>query len=67
MKKFIVASLGLGLSLGGFLFTIFLILKLIKLIDWSWWRVTMPLWAGVILAFIIMIIATIVLTIKYKR
>jgi hypothetical protein len=36
-----------------FLFIVFLILKLTNTIDWSWWWVTCPLWAGfVLVAFI---------------
>jgi hypothetical protein len=28
------------------LFLVFLVLKLIKVIAWSWWWVTAPLWLG---------------------
>jgi len=31
------------------LFIVFLVLKLTNYIDWSWWYVTMPLWAPVAL------------------
>ena len=40
----------------GTLFVIFLILKLTKVIDWSWWLVTAPLW-GCILLWIIVFMA----------
>ena len=40
----------------GTLFVIFLILKLTKVIDWSWWWVTAPLW-GCILLWIIVFMA----------
>ena len=40
----------------GTLFVIFLILKLTKVIDWSWWLVTAPLWGGILL-WIILIMA----------
>lgn len=40
----------------GTLFVIFLILKLTKVIDWSWWWITAPLW-GCILLWIIVFIA----------
>lgn len=36
------ASGGIGLT--GLLFLAFLVLKLCKVIDWSWWWVTAPLW-----------------------
>lgn len=32
------------MSLGGVLFVVFLVLKLIGVIAWSWWWVTAPLW-----------------------
>jgi hypothetical protein len=31
------------------LFIVFLVLKLTNYIDWSWWYVTMPIWAPVAL------------------
>ena len=37
----------------GTLFVIFLILKLTKVIDWSWWWVTVPLWGGILLWIIV--------------
>lgn len=40
----------------GTLFVIFLILKLTKVIDWSWWWITAPLWGGILL-WIILIMA----------
>lgn len=33
-----------GLSLTTILFVVFLVLKLVGTIDWSWWWVTSPLW-----------------------
>ena len=33
-----------GSGLGTILFVVFLILKLLGKIDWSWWWVTSPLW-----------------------
>lgn len=33
-----------GLSFGSILFFIFLVMKLMNYIDWSWWWVTAPLW-----------------------
>lgn len=36
------ASGGVGFT--GLLFLVFLVLKLCKVIDWSWWWVTSPLW-----------------------
>ena len=33
-------------------FLIFLVLKLTKVIDWSWWWVTSPLWIGFAVIFL---------------
>ncbi len=44
MSKTIIVKRGLDLSSS--LFLIFLVLKLTKVIDWSWWYVTMPIWLG---------------------
>ncbi|WQJ53588.1 MAG: hypothetical protein [Wendovervirus sonii] len=35
------------------LFLIFLVLKLIGVITWSWWWVTAPLWIGFIIGIIL--------------
>ena len=42
-----------GVGFLGLLFLLFLGLKLGKIIDWSWWWVTMPLWGGFALIFLI--------------
>lgn len=36
-------------ALGALMFLIFLTLKLVGQIDWSWWLVTIPIWGGLIL------------------
>ena len=38
-----------GLGIGTVLFLIFLVLKLVDVIDWSWWWVTAPLWGSILL------------------
>lgn len=43
-----VSDSGLG-SFSTVLFIVFLVLKLTSVIDWSWWWVTAPLWAGLAL------------------
>jgi hypothetical protein len=40
---------GSGITLGGLTFIVFLVLKLCKVIDWSWWWVTAPLWIPIAL------------------
>jgi hypothetical protein len=45
-----------GISLSMILFIVFLVLKLTNNIDWSWWWVTCPLWIGVIIAIVVLLI-----------
>lgn len=45
----------------GMLFIVFLVLKLTKVISWSWWWVTAPLWMPFGLLLFIMIICFIIL------
>jgi hypothetical protein len=42
---------GSGLSLPMLLGVVFIVLKLCKVIDWSWWWVTAPFWGGLVLFF----------------
>lgn len=46
---------GGGVGLSTVLFLIFLVLKLCKVIDWSWWWVTAPLWIGAIIVVLIFV------------
>jgi len=41
----------------GLLGVVFVTLKLIGIIDWSWWWVTLPFWGGLALVLLIAIIA----------
>ena len=49
-----------GPSFFGFLFLIFMTLKLTGHIDWSWWWVTAPLWGQVVLALGLILLCVIV-------
>ena len=49
-----------GIGLDVVFFLIFLVLKLCKVINWSWWWVTSPLWIGLIFIIVVAIIATII-------
>ena len=40
----------------GLLFIVFLILKLCKVISWSWWWVTAPLWGYLLIVFVLLFI-----------
>ena len=42
-------SSGSGVGIGTLLFIVFLVLKLCGTITWSWWWVTAPLWGGIAL------------------
>jgi len=50
-----------GVGFFGLMFLIFMTLKLTKVIDWSWWWVTAPLWGGFAILLIVLVVA---LTIK---
>jgi hypothetical protein len=57
-----------NISIGGgtVLFLIFLTLKLCKVISWSWWWVTSPLWLPLVLTLIVFGIVLLVAHIKVK-
>ena len=49
-----------GLGLGDVLAVVFIVLKLIGVIDWSWWWVLAPVWIPVIIVVIAYIVISIV-------
>jgi hypothetical protein len=53
MNKNNASSGGLGLT--GVLTVVFVVLKLIGVIDWSWWWVLSPLWIDLILCVIFIV------------
>lgn len=58
-----------GMGLADTVFIVFLILKLIKVIDWSWWWVTAPIWgqfAFAILGIFIYIVYRLIYNIIHK-
>ncbi len=58
------STAGGGIGFSGLLTIAFIVLKLCKVIEWSWWWVLSPLWIGVGLGLAILIIAIIVAIIK---
>lgn len=47
-------------------FIVFLILKLTEVIDWSWWFITAPLWVGlaiILVALVILVAIGLIVTI----
>lgn len=55
-----------GISFVGLLTILFIALKLTNYIDWSWWWVLSPLWIGVLLGIIIILIFLIIYIIGSK-
>lgn len=53
-----------GISLGGVLLVIFVVLKLTGLIAWSWWWVFSPIWIPLLIVVAVFLIAMIIMTIK---
>jgi hypothetical protein len=45
-----------GVGFFGLMFLIFMTLKLIGVINWSWWWVTSPLWIGFVLIVLLILI-----------
>ncbi len=45
-----------GISFFGLLTIVFITLKLIGTIDWSWWLVLSPIWIPIALVFLILLI-----------
>lgn len=50
----------------GVLFVVLLVLKLLGIVAWSWWIITMPLWIGTVV-LIICVLALVLLDRPAKR
>lgn len=48
-----------GISFLGALAIVFIALKLMGVITWSWWWVTAPLWGGLAIAVVLLAVAAI--------
>jgi uncharacterized protein (DUF983 family) len=53
-----------GIGFTGLLTILFIGLKLTGYIDWSWWWVLSPIWISFLLAFVITLVAVIVLALE---
>lgn len=53
-----------GISFAGLLTVAFVVLKLTKVIAWSWWWVLSPIWISFALAFVIIGIAAVIICLK---
>ena len=57
-----------GIGFGSALLLTFIILKLVGVIDWSWWWVLSPIWIPVVLLMVVSILLFVVYRIvKYFR
>lgn len=57
-----------GLGLGGVLTVVFVVLKLVGTIDWSWWWVLSPIWIGIGLNIVIALIeAAVAVRLEMKK
>ena len=53
-----------GLGLGGVLGVVFIVLKLVGVIDWSWWWVLSPFWISLGLTILILLVAVVIVAIR---
>ena len=56
-----------GVSVLGLLGVLFVALKLTGYIDWSWWWVTAPFWAGLAVFLVIVVIALLGVAVTHIR
>ena len=56
-----------GLGTGGVLGLIFIVLKLVGVIDWSWLWVLAPIWISVAISLIALVIYTIIIVSETKK
>ena len=53
-----------GISILGLLGIVFIVLKLCKVIDWSWWWVTSPFWGMAAIAVLVFMAVCVMYIIK---
>ena len=56
-----------GIGFGGLLAIIFIVLKLVGVIDWSWWWVLSPIWISWGIGLVVLLIVFIVILIKDNK
>ena len=56
-----------GIGFFGVLQIIFIVLKVLNMISWSWWAVFIPTFIGIGCALLIMLIALIVIIVAYTK
>ena len=53
-----------GIGFGGLLTIVFIVLKLVGVINWSWWWVLSPIWISWVIGLVALLIVFIVVLIK---
>lgn len=53
-----------GIGFTGLLTIVFIVLKLTKVINWSWWWVLSPMWISFIIGVVVVVISAIVVAAK---
>ena len=53
-----------GMNFFGVLTIVFVVLKLVGVIDWSWWYVLLPLWGPAAMAIIVLVMVLLLAVIK---
>jgi len=61
MTEYVSTTSG-GIGFTGLLTILFIALKLLNKIDWSWWWVLSPLWIGACVSLVVIIIVAILIT-----
>ena len=56
-----------GIGIFELLTVVFIVLKLTKVIDWSWWWVLAPTWGSVVLILLVAIISGTIEWRRYKK
>lgn len=65
MSKKVETSGGIGFF--SLLFLVFLVLKLVGVITWSWWWVTAPLWGPFLVCFTLYLLTVIIVTLVGRK
>ena len=61
-KKYVSSSLSGGVGFVGLLTIVFIVLKLLHYINWSWWWVLSPIWIAII--FVVVVLLGIILAVS---
>lgn len=56
-----------GIGFPGLLTVAFIVLKLCHVIDWSWWWVLAPIWIGLAIVSLALIVVALVWAVKHSK